>query len=89
LPDGFRDGDQLSGDKAYTDQARVSFTIKEGPRGEPKIMLEMGEGLPVLTYGDAFLMLHFRPGVTLEEAMDVVETMNRTLSDITYTKFIT
>ncbi|MGH7510062.1 MAG: hypothetical protein ACREMZ_11400 [Gemmatimonadales bacterium] len=74
--------------QATTEATPVTFTLKEGPRGEPKVMIEENEpGLPVLRDGDAFLMIHFRKGVTFNQAEDFVRQMRRMLDVLTYTKF--
>lgn len=90
MPDGFGPDDRTAGDRATTDGTRVTFTLKEGPRGEPKVMIEEDEpGLPVLRAGNAFLMIHFREGVAFKEEQDFVEQMRRMFDELTYTKFIT
>jgi len=71
--------------QAMTDQTPVSFTIKEGPQGEPTEMIEEGNpGLPVLREGDAFLMLQFRPGVSFEQAERFTSEMRRMFDVLSY-----
>lgn len=89
-PDGLGENDPVAHDRAYTDWTKVGFSLKEGGRGEPRIMIEEdGPGLPVLKYGDAFLMLHCRPGVTYEQAQPLVRQLETLIDSISYTKFIT
>jgi hypothetical protein len=89
---GFRPNDPTAGDRATTERARISFTLKEGgDKGRPLWVRieEVPPGPPVLTAGDAFLGLVFREDVPFEEAQDMVGRMNRMLSNLSYTKFIT
>lgn len=90
LPEGFRPGDPTARTRAHTDGTGVSFSVKEGGRGEPRIMIEEdAPGLPVLKFGDAFLMFHAREGVTLEQIEHLAAEMNRLISTMTFTKFLT
>ena len=90
FPDGLGPDDPTAGDRAHTDHADVSFTIKEASRGEPWVMFELeAPGLPVLKYGDAFLGLQFRDGIRFEDAKTFVREMNRMFDVIAYTRFDT
>lgn len=90
MPPGFGPNDRTAGDRAYTDHTDVSFTLKEGPNGEPWVIIEQDEpGLPVLKFGDAFLGLQFREGISFEEAKSFTLQLNRMLDVLSYTKFIT
>ena len=91
LPEGFRPRDPTAGDRAISDQTDVSFTVKEGPRGEPKIMIKECKepGLGILRPGDSFLMLHCRAGIELGEAKKLAADMRRIIDVLTHTKFIT
>jgi hypothetical protein len=91
LPEGFRPGDPTARDQSSTDEARVSFKFVEGRGGgTPRVLLEVDEpGLPALQRGDSFLGLHFREGVTFEEARAFAHQMDRLLDSISHTTFIT
>jgi hypothetical protein len=96
LPEGFRREDPTAHDQATTDACGVSFSVKESaPIGnadyaQPWLMIELdGSGLPVLKAGDSFLGLSCRYGTTIQEAEQLARDMNRLLSDISHTKFIT
>jgi hypothetical protein len=90
LPPGLRPDDPTAGDRATTDYTRATFTIKEGPGGEPWIMIEPYEpGLPVLKFGDAFLGLVPRETASFEEMRDLAHRMHTLLDGVSYTKFIT
>ena len=91
LPPGFRPRDPTASDKAATEQSSVRFTVKEGPRGEPKIMIEEQEepGLSILRPGDSALTLHCRHGTQLGEAKKLAAEMNRMVDVMTHTKSIT
>lgn len=90
LPPGFSADDPTAGDRAFTEHTPISFTLKEGPNGEPWVMFEEGEpGLPVLKFGDAFLGLQFRDGVSFADAQRFTSEMRRMFDTLSYTKFIT
>ena len=90
FPEGLGPDDPTAGDRADTHHATVSFALKEGPRGEPWIMIEEDQpGLPVLKHGDVFLGLEFREGVSFEEAQRFTAEMRRMLGVLSYTKFDT
>jgi hypothetical protein len=89
-PKGLGPDDPTAGDHAYTDHIPVSFALKEGPRGEPWVMIEEDPaGLPVLKFGDAFLGLQFRSDVPFAEAQRFTAEMRRMFDTLTYTKFTT
>jgi hypothetical protein len=89
-PDGLGPDDPVAGDDAHTDHTGVSFTLKEGPRGERWAMVEPDEpGLPVLKFGDAFLGLHFRKDVPFAQAVEFTKQMGAMFDRLSYTKFDT
>ena len=54
LPDGTGPDGPTAGDRGYTELSDMNFTLKEGSRGEPWIMVEEElPGLPVLKMSEA------------------------------------
>jgi hypothetical protein len=75
-------------ERARTDWTDVSFAVKAGA-GEPVIAIEEYEpGLPVLKAGHAFLVLHFRRGVTPAQARELAAAMNTLLDSLSHTRFV-
>jgi hypothetical protein len=90
LPPGFGPDDPDAGDSAFTEHTSVSFTIKEGPSGQLWVLFEEGEpGLPVLKFGDAFLGLVFREGISFADAKQFTAEMRRKFDTLSFTKFVT
>lgn len=89
-PEGLGPHDPTASDRAHTDHAHVSFTIKESGRGEPWVAFEIDQpGLPVLKFGDAFLGLQFRSSIPFAEAQAFTAEMRRMFDVISYTRFDT
>ena len=90
-PEGLGPDDPTAPTQAHTDSTAVSFKLCEGRNGsEPWAFFEQdAPGLPVLKYGNAFLGLHFRLGVSFEEARDFTRRMERMFDTLSYTKFDT
>lgn len=90
LPEGFRPDDPTAYDRARTDYTEITFTLKEGPNGEPWYMVEEDEpGLPILRRGDSFLGLRLRDGVTYNEAQAFLSELRQMVKGIAHTVFIT
>jgi hypothetical protein len=89
-PDGLGPNDPTAGDRARTDHSSVRFTLKEGSKGEPWVLIEEEQpGLQVLKYGNAFLGLQFRSGIEFKDAQRFAHEMERMFDVLSYTKFDT
>lgn len=89
-PEGLGPNDPTAGDRAHTDHSSVRFTLKEGPRGEPWVLIEEDQpGLPVLKFGNAFLGRQFRSGIAFQDAQRFAHEMERMFDTLSYTMFDT
>jgi hypothetical protein len=95
LPPGFGPNDPTASDRSESEYAACDFKITEHsptPDGTalPWILIQVdAPGLKVLRAGDAFLGLEFREGVTFEDAKRLAHEMDRLISGISCTKFVT
>lgn len=96
LPAGFGPNDPTAHTQAETEFAVCDFKITQfsptpdAPDGLPWIWIRTDDpGLSVLKYGDAFLGLQFKSGVTFEDAKRLANEMDRMIEGIACTKFVT
>jgi hypothetical protein len=76
----------LDGEESRTEAIGVDFTVKEGVRGEPWILIEMNPpGLPAIDASSAVFGLHFRSDVSFREGRAFVDEMKRMLNAMSIT----
>ena len=73
--------------QAKTDHTRCTFTLKEHADGTPWVMVEpYAPGIPALENG--FIGLTLRPGVSFEQAKEIVRKLSENFEGVSYTQFL-
>lgn len=96
MPDGFGPDDPPAPDQAETTKmVKVGFKLTENapsnpPTPEPWIMIELAEpGTVALGLPDGMLGLQFDPKASMEEASRLRQDLDRLVSHISFTPWLT
>ncbi|MDP4026315.1 hypothetical protein Q8W71_27200 [Methylobacterium sp. NEAU 140] len=71
---------------ARTERGRYRFAVKEDAEGVPSLALEpIDDG--IAAFGDAYLCIELRPGVSYDHARQIADTLNATAAGLSATFF--